>query len=254
MKKLAVLFAFSVLAILPLSVTMLGQYALAAGTSLGSKFECSGTAVFQNGAEVNSAKVKKSLGKQISKLKAKLVLARAQGVGKQKLQALAAQIRESKATREAIKACTSGSAVDPIWSRLAGQYTNGQCQDKVLGLTSNMRAGFFLSGSKFNGQISIDGFLGKLFGNGKLEISADVAGVTFPITLRASDTPAGDLDFIVSQDGRLQVILTNVPAAQVARAELNAQLINNDASIVGNFAIEQTDGSVFSRGSFSLNR
>ena len=249
MRKLAVLFSFVLL-----NFISAAQPLYADGTSLGGKFECSGTAVFQNGAKVNLAKVNKHLGKSISKLKAQLAQARAQGAPKQKLKLLAEQIKRSKATRAALKACARGVAVDPIWERLAGQYPSGVCQDKLLGLSSNMRAGFALLGPNFSAEINIDGFLGQLFGGGKLKISANVAGVNFPATLRTTGTVAGDIDFILDQNGRLQVILTNVPVAHVERAELNAELVNNDGAIVGNFSIAQSGGAIFSKGSFYLSR
>ena len=233
--------------------------AQAAHTSpLGGTFECAGTAVFKNGAEVNASNIGKSLGKRISKLRSKLALARAQGASRSKLKSLANQIRQSKATRDAVKACARGqiaeAALDPIWSRLTGRYPNGTYADKLVGLSGNTSALFQLDRTNFSGEIVIGGFLGELFGGGVLKIRADVAGVSFPFTLRAIGTIAGDLDMIVGRDGRLQVILTNVPVAQVERAELIAQLINNDAAVAGDFSIIQTGGSVFSKGTFNFSR
>lgn len=227
-----------------------------AETNLGGNYTCVGDAVFRGDKELSDQAANRQANNKVKNLNRKLKDAKDRGANQRELKKLAKQIKDAKALRKQIAACAKGDlsgGLSPIWTRLTGSYPNGSYNDTVNGASGPITATMTLNGTVFSGIITVGGDLyGPVFGK-PIKFNGDVNGVSFPFSFKADESAVGDLSFVVSADGKLEIIANNVPHTLVKELYFTANL-GADNNISGTYDIGGIFGLKFGGGTFSMIR
>lgn len=226
-----------------------------ADTDLAGNYTCVADAVFKGNKELTDKAANRQATNQVNSAIHKYENAVDAGANKKQLKKLAAQVKQAKSLRKLIAKCAKGDfvGVDPLWSRLSGKYPNGSYNDTVNNVTGPITANMTLAGDIFSGIITVGGSLyGEVFEK-PVKFKGNVNGVQFPFTFETPDSVIGAVSFVVSADGKLEIIANDVPNTAVKQVYFTANLDGSN-NINGTYDISGIFGLKFGGGTFSMLR